>query len=976
MTSCETNPPADSGITKSRKGVSFLSRILAPGKSRNRGESVVEEDDDEAADYRPEGMDAQLFSHSADNVGFSPRHPQPPGYIKFRARFKKERDFDRVFLAQELRTGRLRPRSAGGESVEKTKSNELGNAATVDSAKSGLGRIKSESDSGNDAIWALEFSKDGKYLAAAGQDKIVRVWSVISSREERRMHEKDEENSNGTTEGNAAQHLSAPVFRRNPLRVYEGHASTVIDISWSKNNFLLSSSFDRTVRLWHISRNECLVTFKHAEYCPSVQFHPRDDRFFLAGSLDTKLRLWSIPDKSVAFWNQLPEIITAVSFTPDGKTAIAGTMGGTCHFYDTDGLKYKTQINIKSSGRNAKPAKITSIQSINWGEDQWIGSGSTKGSGHNFPYSPTTSLRRDVKLLISSNDSRIRLYNFRDKSLEMKFKAHKNVASQIRASFSDDSRFIISGSEDRKTYIWGTGPSQEGERQRPLEVFEAHNTMTTGAILAPRKTRMALSASEDPVFDICNPPPVTLISRSESVRTGSNASGTVPIGNGADPSGSNSVQATPATAESNGTFKRAEESPAYLARTAHVGGNIIVTADYAGNIKVFRQDCAYGKRKGDLWSDAASVFSRHSRRLTGIGRSTTRGSVAGSVGSSRSRAGSTATQPPGERILNWRQSVTGTGTSSSAAASTGSLESSSMHLRARPGKGNRERSASPRKSFGAMSSASTSVLGQVESRSSLRNALSLNRGGAATPPPVAVSSPDLSITAPTPTSPVRSGRVPEPTSLSGTTLSSTGSGDGATPTMQSPLASSAPLMLTESPEVMRPDELQGSDNTAPKSASEPVLASEPTLRPQVEQKDSNPLWLQSGHSYIFWNTSGPSHNGAIASANASDTNVAQHMLKPPGSGPQTPGTELAPQVTAVSTLSSERGSSLDTSGNTSGAEDGDRDGAADARPTVRRQESGEGEGELKCRRCGSTSFRARVVSGGHRLVCQRCGTPA
>jgi hypothetical protein len=36
----------------------------------------------------------------------------------------------------------------------------------------------------------------------------------------------------------------------------------------------------------------------------------------------------------------LPDMITAVSFTPDGKTCIAGTLGGLCMFYDIDGLKY------------------------------------------------------------------------------------------------------------------------------------------------------------------------------------------------------------------------------------------------------------------------------------------------------------------------------------------------------------------------------------------------------------------------------------------------------------------------------------------------------------------------------------------------------------------------------------------------------------------------------------------------------------
>ena len=33
-----------------------------------------------------------------------------------------------------------------------------------------------------------------------------------------------------------------------------------------------------------------------------------DDRFFLAGSLDSILRLWSIPDKAVAYWVQLSDV--------------------------------------------------------------------------------------------------------------------------------------------------------------------------------------------------------------------------------------------------------------------------------------------------------------------------------------------------------------------------------------------------------------------------------------------------------------------------------------------------------------------------------------------------------------------------------------------------------------------------------------------------------------------------------------------
>ena len=31
----------------------------------------------------------------------------------------------------------------------------------------------------------------------------------------------------------------------------------------------------------------------------------QDDRYFLSGSLDGKLRLWNIPDKRVALWNEI-----------------------------------------------------------------------------------------------------------------------------------------------------------------------------------------------------------------------------------------------------------------------------------------------------------------------------------------------------------------------------------------------------------------------------------------------------------------------------------------------------------------------------------------------------------------------------------------------------------------------------------------------------------------------------------------------
>lgn len=476
-------------------------------------------------------------------------------------------------------------------------------------------------------IWAAEFSRDGRYLATAGRDRVVRIWAVISTSEERSAHE--EEESAGASAENG-ERLSAPVFRTHPVRELTGHTGEILDLSWSKNNFLLSSSMDKTVRLWHVSRQECLCTFKHKDFVTSIAFHPRDDRFFLAGSLDSILRLWSIPDKSVAYSSQIADLITAVAFSPDGKTCMAGCLNGLLTFYETEGLKFETQIHVRSSrGKNAKGSKITGIQTMS-------------------PPSATPN-NGVVKVLVTSNDSRIRIYNLQTKALELKFKGHENTCNQIRASFSDDGSYVICGSEDRKAFIWSTGPSQSDNKdKRPCEYFEAHSAIVTQAVFAPTATRQLLQASQDPIFTLCNPPPITLLSKEEA-------------------SMSQTTLDRDGQAEPPPRAKKPEETPAFIERSKHHDGNIVITTDHSGIIKVFRQDCAYVKRRHDNW-ETGSTFSRKLGREALLGRTgSIRTRTSASSKDPHSRRGSMSHAPPGlgtgtlqlnsERIMSWRQGV-------------------------------------------------------------------------------------------------------------------------------------------------------------------------------------------------------------------------------------------------------------------------------------------------------------------------------
>lgn len=194
--------------------MSFLSRFIGSKKKDSLAEPQQDDleggDLEGGGDMRTEGTDADVFSQS---IGFVPRYPVSPKYIKVRSQNKRERDFNRLFLAQELkgRTG-VEIAQAGGRLV-----------------KNGFKPGDTRKD--GSAVWAMEFSKDGKYLAAGGQDYTVRVWAVISTGEERQAHEKEED---ADRKNGDSMRLSAPVFNRKPVQEYAGHEASILDISWSK----------------------------------------------------------------------------------------------------------------------------------------------------------------------------------------------------------------------------------------------------------------------------------------------------------------------------------------------------------------------------------------------------------------------------------------------------------------------------------------------------------------------------------------------------------------------------------------------------------------------------------------------------------------------------------------------------------------------------------------------------------------------
>ena len=236
-----------------------------------------------------------------------------------------------------------------------------------------------------------------------------------------------------------------PFLDPEPFRDFAGHTHPVLDIAWSRTNFILSASLDMTVRLWHATREDCLQLFDHPDVVTSVDFHPLHDRYFASGCCDKKVRLWDIlPDGNVqspmvqAYANT-PDMITSVSFSPSGHVVATGLANGYVYFFDYEQkMNYVTQMVCRNRhGRHRQGRKVTGLCFLR----------------HRSAHAAI------LELFISTNDSSVRRCYMDDYSVFQKFKGGQSDLMQIKANLSEGGELLISGSDSGRVFIWTIGDS-------------------------------------------------------------------------------------------------------------------------------------------------------------------------------------------------------------------------------------------------------------------------------------------------------------------------------------------------------------------------------------------------------------------------------------------------------------------------------------------------------------------------------------
>ncbi|GJN21255.1 hypothetical protein PR202_gb08717 [Eleusine coracana subsp. coracana] len=129
------------------------------------------------------------------------------------------------------------------------------------------------------AIRVMKFSPSGWHLASVGDDYIVRIWMIKEVESSPNLYGReppgkymDRTKGLKLKMGKGGSRTLAIIPRKvfsiseTPQHEFHGHTSDIIDMTWSKSDFLLTASKDRTVRMWKVGCDGCLAVFQHRDY--------------------------------------------------------------------------------------------------------------------------------------------------------------------------------------------------------------------------------------------------------------------------------------------------------------------------------------------------------------------------------------------------------------------------------------------------------------------------------------------------------------------------------------------------------------------------------------------------------------------------------------------------------------------------------------------------------------------------------------
>jgi WD40 repeat protein len=215
------------------------------------------------------------------------------------------------------------------------------------------------------------------------------------------------------------------------VRRFEGHRGGIIGISYAPDGrHVLSTSYDRTVRLWDVQSGKEVRRFEGHTAWPYMAVLSPDGRHVLSGGDDFVLRVWDArTGKQLRQCGGHTRGIICIEVSPDSRRALTGSWDGTVRLWDVE------------TGKELRCLK-----------------------GH------TETVRRvafspDGKRALSAGDKTVHLWDVETGKELRRLEGHTEMVTS--AAFSPDGSRALSGGMDRTVRLWDVGT---GKQVRCLEV--------------------------------------------------------------------------------------------------------------------------------------------------------------------------------------------------------------------------------------------------------------------------------------------------------------------------------------------------------------------------------------------------------------------------------------------------------------------------------------------------------------------------
>lgn len=386
----------------------------------------------------------------------------------------------------------------------------------------------------NSGVKSVCFSPDGKWLASGSKDQTIYLWQVSQA------------NKSLTTKTENSINI-------NLYKKLRGHHFGISTVSFSSDIQLLASgSWDKTIRLWKLSKSESMAALLTEIGTPTLSVSSSSDgRWLATGDQNCKVILWDLnassdklfeyrsfehqdkvlsvsfshnskwlasasADKTIALIDlQNPEnkpiilrghtdIVTSVVFSPDNRwLASGGRHTETNHNTDREEDRSVRLWNLNSLENNAPI-----LGKVLWKHDKTVNcvafspDGSMLASCSDDHTIKFLDLSKNTLTSWDSIYSEAKFDSFDEYSIKiLTLNAHSEEVLSI--AFSPNSESLASASKDRSIKIWTLLSTDSDNINDKPKLLEGHNFWVSSVRFSPDGSKL-VSASYDKTIRIWN----------------------------------------------------------------------------------------------------------------------------------------------------------------------------------------------------------------------------------------------------------------------------------------------------------------------------------------------------------------------------------------------------------------------------------------------------------------------------------------